>query len=351
MNRLAPALATLTIATFALGSPMAGVAAAQATGGATTAPAPAPPAATQPAAPTGDDPIAVMLGTLDMRLTVPVAVGSNGPYPFIIDTGAERSVIARELSGALRLAPGNPVRVVSVTGTRQVDTVLIRDLMIPAIGQRHDVVAPALAARDIGALGLLGIDTLANHRVEIDFAAGTMAVRPSERRARNDAPRDPDAIVVTAKSTHGQLIVTDAHYGSTRIRVMIDTGSQVTVGNTALLRRILRSKGVPTPVLVTTVTGDQLHAVSHLVPDIRLGPIAFGAMPIAFAETPPFARFGLGKGPALMLGMDALRSFRRVEIDFANRQIRFIVPEATTRPPRPARTAVADAGSPARAIP
>ena len=85
---------------------------------------------------------------------------------------------------------------------------------------------------------------------------------------------------------------------------------------------------------------------------VRLrAPIAFGAMPIAFAETPPFARFGLGKGPALMLGMDALRSFRRVEIDFANRQIRFIVPEATTRPPRPARTAVADAGSPARAIP
>jgi hypothetical protein len=49
-------------------------------------------------------------------------------------------------------------------------------------------------------------------------------------------------------------------------------------------------------------------------------------MPVAFAEVPPFKKFGLDKKPALLLGMDAMRSFRRVEIDFPNRQVRFLMP-------------------------
>ncbi|MEI9853098.1 MAG: aspartyl protease family protein [Sphingomonas sp.] len=50
------------------------------------------------------------LGQLDDRLTVAVAVGSSGPYNFIIDTGAERTVVSRELAGQLGLAAGAPVR-------------------------------------------------------------------------------------------------------------------------------------------------------------------------------------------------------------------------------------------------
>ena len=74
----------------------------------------APPAASGldlPAAEEEASPEAVPLALeeIDSRLTVPVAVGSRGPYNFIIDTGAERSVIARELARSLRLEPGKPV--------------------------------------------------------------------------------------------------------------------------------------------------------------------------------------------------------------------------------------------------
>jgi hypothetical protein len=54
-------------------------------------------------------------------------------------------------------------------------------------------------------------------------------------------------------------------------------------------------------------------------------------MPVAFADVTPFARFGLSHRPALLLGMDALRSFRRVDIDFPNRQVRFLMPRAEAR--------------------
>jgi predicted aspartyl protease len=270
------------------------------------------------------------LGTIEQRLTVPVSVGAQGPYPFIIDTGAERSVVSRELAASLGLAAATPVMLTSMTGTRRVDTVLVPDLSIRSIGRRHTVQAPALFARNIGAQGMLGIDTLADQKVSIDFEKSTMTVRPSVARKRFER-RDPNEIVVRARSRFGQLIVTDAFYRGVRIQVVLDTGSQVTMGNGALRRRIGTRAPKVQPVQLTGVTGDTWTADYTVVPDIKIGSIAFGAMPVAFADVAPFERFGLTQRPALLLGMDSLRSFRRVDIDFANREVRFLLPPETER--------------------
>lgn len=272
----------------------------------------------------------LMLGEIDKRLTVPVAVNAKGPYNFIIDTGAERTVVSRELANTLRLSSGTPVTVVSMTGRSQVDTVLVPDLTIKSIGIQHSVIAPKLDARNLGAIGLLGIDTLRDHQVSIDFEKGTMEVRKSQKRA-SARRRMNDEIVVTAKSLFGQLIVTDAYYGTTRIQVVLDTGSQVSMGNSALRKRVLGRSRKTQPVELTDVTGEKAMADYTTVPDIRIGDVMFGSMPVAFADVAPFARFGLTKRPALLLGMDALRSFRSVEIDFPNRQVRFRMPNGSRR--------------------
>jgi predicted aspartyl protease len=267
------------------------------------------------------------LGEIDQRLTVPVAVNARGPYNFIIDTGAERTVVSRELANTLRLSAGNPVTLLSMTGRSQVDTVLVPDLMIKSVGILHSVVAPKLEARNLGAIGLLGIDTLRDHQVSIDFERGTMEVRKSEKRPKFQRKAN-DEIVVTAKSVFGQLIVTDAYYGNTRIQVVLDTGSQVSMGNSALRKRIARSRKTQ-PIELTDVTGDKAMADYTTVAGIKIGEVVFGSMPVAFADVAPFERFGLMKRPALLLGMDALRSFRRVDIDFPNRQVRFLMPKNT----------------------
>jgi predicted aspartyl protease len=273
------------------------------------------------------------LGETDKRLTVPVAVNTRGPYNFIIDTGAERTVVSRELANTLKLSAGIPVTLLSMTGRSQVDTVLVPDLMIKSVGVQHSVVAPKLEARNLGAIGLLGIDTLRDHQVSINFERGTMEVRPSQKRSKN-ARRASDEIVVTAKSLYGQLIVTDAYYGNTRIQVVLDTGSQVSMGNSALRNRVARHRKTQ-PIELTDVTGDKTFADYTTVPNIKVGDVMFGEMPVAFADVAPFERFGLTKRPALLLGMDALRSFRSVDIDFPNRQVRFRMPEGSERRSRP----------------
>jgi predicted aspartyl protease len=283
------------------------------------------------AQPVADDLVSsLQLGDLENRLTVPVQLNAAGPFRFVIDTGAERSVVSRELASHLRLVAGHRVPMTTMTESSVVNTVIVPSLVIPAVGERKAIEAPALEAQHIGAAGLLGLDTLEGRRVTIDFDAGTMAVRPARTRTERS---DPDEIVVRAKSALGQLIVTDASYLGTKIRVVIDTGAQVSMGNSALLERVRHHRKNVQSITLTSVTGGQITADYGYVEGVRLGDVEFSAMPIAFSDVLPFKRFGLADKPALLLGMDALRSFRRVDIDFANREVRFLIPhDSMVRP-------------------
>ncbi|MEG3181459.1 retroviral-like aspartic protease family protein [Sphingomonas sp. LT1P40] len=290
----------------------------------------AAPAATQETAPApaiGEDASGTLaLGALANRMTVPVSINGSAPHPFVIDTGAERSVISRQLAATLGLSAGPQITLTTMTGSSKVPTVRIPSLTVGPVRDQRAFNAPALEAAHMGAHGLLGIEQLRTHMVAIDFDRGEMALRPSRRSGvRMMAPRDRDEVVITAKSLFGQLIVTEATFEGARITVILDTGSQISMGNLALQRRLRRipMKG---PITLTSVTGEQLTVNYHVASRVQLGGISMRGLPVAFADIPPFERFGLIERPALMLGMDALRAFRRVEIDFPDRKVRFLLP-------------------------
>lgn len=269
------------------------------------------------------------MGDAATRMTVPVTIGSAGPYQFIIDTGAERTVISRELATTLGLAPGREVRLTAMTGTSNVDTVVIPSLSVSSIASKP-IEAPALLTANLGAPGMLGIDTLSGHSLSIDFETNRMTLQPSAKRGHNDIQGND--IVVQAKSAYGQLIVTQAYYRSRRISVVIDTGAQVSMGNSALRARMRHElKKVPEQIRLTSVTGQTMSADYTQIERLDIGGVGFNHLPIAFADVAPFRKFGLTNQPALMLGMDALRLFRRVDVDFANREVRFSLPRDTVR--------------------
>ncbi len=284
-------------------------------------PAPAP-------VPLADDGI-LAFGDSQARMTVPVTIGARGPWPFIVDTGAERTVVSRELAGVLGLVAGADVRVTAMTGTSTVGTVIVPALSVSTIS-RHTIAAPALETRNLGALGMLGLDALQGHSVAIDFDHARMTLRPSRTRTLR-IPAAPDEIVVVAKSLYGQLIVTDAHWRGVRIAVIVDTGSPVSIGNHALLAAMTKPPMPLGPLSVVSATGQTLTADAYAVDRLTIGSVDVANVRIAFSDVPPFRRFGLTARPALMLGMDVLRLFRVVQIDFANREIRFELPRAMVR--------------------
>ncbi|WCM26386.1 aspartyl protease family protein [Sphingomonas sp. QA11] len=260
------------------------------------------------------------------RMTVPVTIGTTGPFPFIIDTGAERTVISRELAATLGLSPGPDVRMTAMTGTSNVGTVVIPSLNVSNILSQR-IEAPALYSINLGAPGMLGIDTLSGHALSIDFETNSMTVRPSTKRKR--APVLNGDIVVRARSVYGQLIVTQAYYKGRRISVIVDTGSSVSMGNSVLRARMRGELKAAQPITLTSVTGDRLTADYTQVTSLDIGGVTFNHLPIAFSDVAPFRRFGLSNEPALLLGMDALRLFRKVEVDFANREVRFALPRGS----------------------
>ncbi|MEG3176436.1 retropepsin-like aspartic protease [Sphingomonas sp. RB3P16] len=269
------------------------------------------------------------------RMTVPVTIGPAGPYRFVVDTGAERTVISHELATTLGLAVGSRVRVTAMSGSSNVGTYVVPEIIVgsPRAGARltgSRIEAPALQAGNLGAAGLVGIDTLQGHAVTIDFATRTMTVTPSVKRTRTER-FGPDDIVIRARNLFGQLVVTDADYRGRKIRVVIDTGAVISMGNLALLRLVRSDAQQMQPISLLSVTGGVLQADFRLVDQIHVAAIGFKDLPVAFSDAPPFARLGLHDRPALLLGMDAMRLFGRVRIDFANRELRLAQPTPDPR--------------------
>ncbi|QNE33548.1 hypothetical protein F1C10_14670 [Sphingomonas sp. NBWT7] len=300
---------------------------------------PLPVQAPQPIAAPAEEPVPTLgeqlaFGNNGPRMTVPVQIAGAGPYEFIIDTGAQRTVISRELAGKLGLAGGRNVRLTGMTGTEDVGTVLIPSISVSTLGGSA-IEAPALSAAHLGAPGMLGIDALQGHALAIDFDTQKMSVSPARRRGERVRPA-PDEIVIQAKSLFGQLVVTDARVAGERVRVILDTGSTVTMGNLALRKRLAK-RGKVAPITLISVTGGELVADYGSMKLIKIGSAEISDMPVAFADVPPFRAFGLEKKPALMLGMDALKLFTRVQIDFANRELRLSLPRGSRRNWEPAR--------------
>lgn len=254
------------------------------------------------------------------RMFVAVGVNGQGPFRFLVDSGADRSVIGAALAQRLQLPPGEPVNLQGMAGASRVETVIVDKLQLGS-NAATAVIAPALPERFLGAQGLIGIDALAEARLMVDFDAKTVTVADP----RKPEPSLPGEIVVTAHLRRGQLILTQASVASNRVYAVIDTGAEITMGNSALQAKVFRGRHPPPPQPITliSVTGQSIVANLIILPELRIGNITFNDVPVAFVDAPPFKLFGLSQQPALLLGTDVLQSFRRISLDFRARKVRF----------------------------
>ncbi len=250
-------------------------------------------------------------------------VDGKGPYPFVVDTGSNRTVISRELAGMLRLPAGPRVLMDDALGRIAVQTATLDRL---DIGSREirGINAPLLAEANLGADGMLGIDSLYNQHVVMDFPSRKFLMGPSAEAA--DA-LTLNTTIVQGRRRFGQLVLVDADSQATPIFVILDSGAQNTIGNAAL-RRLLtvgppRPGQFPVDTLIS-VTGRKMHAEIDEMPEIQFSGITIRNIPIAYASLHTFTQFGLDDKPALLLGMDVLHIFRSVGIDFRRREVVFV---------------------------
>lgn len=109
------------------------------------------------------------------------------------------------------------------------------------------------------------------------------------------------------------------------IYALIDTGSDVTIGNIVLMEKVAGSRHPPgqTAVMLNSVTGRSMAATAVLMRQIDVGGLRIRNLRVAFADVAPFALFGLADRPALLLGTDALHGLKRMSLDFRRYRVRF----------------------------
>jgi predicted aspartyl protease len=255
---------------------------------------------------------------VDTRMTVAVKINDTGPYRFVVDSGADTTVVGQRIARALALPPGRPVILNAMTATTRVERVLVGAL---TVGDTRvpNLELPVLAEADIGGDGMIGIDALVEQRLMLDFEKRLIRVEDATR----PAPRYDGEIVVTARLRKGQLILTRARANGRQVSAVIDTGSEITIGNGMLRDQLLRRGTHFTELEATGVTGVRIKLKIARVHELKLGPVVLSDVPIAFADVPPFKVFGLADQPAMLLGTDMMDAFRRVSLDFRARKVRF----------------------------
>lgn len=254
------------------------------------------------------------------RMTVPVQIGANGPYRFLIDTGSQKTVLSTDIAAQLALAPVRKQRIVGMAGAETTDAVEIDEI---GLGRRsfYGLTALLFESRHIGADGIVGIDSLQNQRVLLDFTRNRMAIGDAKSLGGNSGYE----IIVTARRRSGQLIMTNATIDGVRTDVVIDTGSDTSIGNRAL-QRALRQRGDLPRAIMVSVTGQEAVADLGSAGQLDMQGVSITNPVIAFSDSPAFRALKLDRRPALMLGMRELRLFRRVAIDFAARKVMFDLP-------------------------
>lgn len=263
------------------------------------------------------------------RVMAPVYVNGQGPYRFVVDTGANRSVLSPRLAEQLRIdtarAPQQLVH--GVTGAEAAPIVRVGALQVGRVS-RSALDLPVLSNRlHAGADGTLGADHLSAGRLVIDFRADKISVLPSS------APTPLGYVSMTTQMRFGQLPLVWARIGNVNVRAVVDTGAERSVANSAL-RRLLEANRTR-----LAREGMQIfygavgpEAVAELVwaPRLTIGGIRVERMPILFADTHIFRLWGLENEPALLLGMDVIGQFDAIIIDYRRRLVSVRLPRVTT---------------------
>ena len=296
----------------------------------------APPSASSAPLPSVTEPPAVFLDTaLDEidRMTVEVFINGQGPFNFVVDTGADRSALSIPLAARLGLEPGRDVMLHGVGGSALTPTAKV-PLMVAGDARQRDAQLPILPPERLGVDGLLGVDMLEGRNVIMDFRRKRLEVRRSS--ALDAAFPGVREVSVMADDRFGRLAIANARVSGVRCVAFIDSGSGASMGNVALADAIkmrLRRKPEPSMALrLIGAAGEATVGELRVVRSIELGALRMTNLPLVMADLHIFDIWNLNTRPAVLLGVDVLKMFARVELDFGSDRVKFRLGKGWTPP-------------------
>jgi predicted aspartyl protease len=248
------------------------------------------------------------------RAIAQVSVNGQGPFRFIIDTGANRSVLSQSLATRLGLAHSGEGLVHSVDGAQSAPLVNIDSLKFGALdlarGETPVLDGPMLD----GEHGLLGVDGMAGRLLHVDFTRHCVEIYEDPAQLSMKGWRE-----VPARVRFGSLLLVEGEVMGVPVNVLIDTGSDISLGNQKF-RDALQG------VSARTIEYHNGHAFtfgrpivlekSVWTPRLGLGETRVDGVNAYIGDFHIFDFWGLQGEPTLLIGMDVLARAREMAIDY-----------------------------------
>jgi predicted aspartyl protease len=257
------------------------------------------------------------------RVVAPVYVNGEGPFRFIVDTGANRSVLSPGLAQRLGLTAYGEAPVHTIHGETIAPMVTVNSLTYGGLtlpGEQVPLLGGAVLA---GEQGLLGVDGLRNRRLRMDFEHDCIEIVPSRTAGplRGWARLDGEI-------RFGHLLMVRGSVRGLPINVLIDTGSDTTLANRALseaLRARMRTpiRGAEDFTRAYTAGEPIVLDASMLIPRLSLNELDMANVVAYVGDFHVFSVWGLENEPTLLIGMDVISHARAIAIDYGRNQVYF----------------------------
>jgi predicted aspartyl protease len=255
------------------------------------------------------------------RILAPVRINNKGPFYLVVNSGASTVAIADHVARRLnvRLDEQRPIIVHGVTSTSTVPA--LRNASITLGGVAIPSASVPVLAKDLeDSDGMLGLIGLRRDHVRLDFLQHHILLSTHA----TPAPFASPSTSLPMDACFSKLLVIDTHVQGIRVKTIIDTGAESTMGNVPMqfaLAGLGSHLGVAGPIIGMAKHGET--EASQPLPPVRIGDLRILGAHICYSSVPLFERVGLGNTPAMLLGMNILSKMAHLGFDFNLRTVHF----------------------------
>ncbi len=252
------------------------------------------------------------------RFVVDAFIGDKGPFPFVIDTAASRTIAYRRLPVALGIdaLPRRSKRILTATGRSEALIYPIE--AITALGRTLEVEETVAIAAPPGrknTYGLIGIDLLRSKTLAFYLQQAKVQLYDNIR----NMPGYKNWSMTQGRAVgYGSLAMTVTIEG-VDVHAIIDTGASFTVMNEVAYAALPNNKSANGDREVRNIqsAGGIRRGKTVSVDKFVLGAKQYDDVQVIASDLPIFTAFGARQAPAIIIGTDILGR-GEFAIDFRN---------------------------------
>lgn len=272
------------------------------------------------------------------HVVVPALVNDNGPFAFMVDTGADESAVYSWFAKSLGLPKGRAGDLSGAIGSEKMVSTILSSLSVDGHGI-NQIDADTLPDRaDSGKIaGIVGVDLMRDRLATIDFACKTFVLLPIQQARPEIVGADATLIKAGSIRDGKQLTLPVTINGVAGVAVL-DTGAKYTDIN----HTFAALAGIDVNSAAFR-DGDPTHGATAKSIATRIGLIGtvhFAGMTHRDAvarvvDLPYFEGAGLADKPTMNLGLDLLKG-TRLTVDFSSRRFWLAPSSCPLSPGQPA---------------